>query len=179
MNVARKEARQGKLLFDESMSKHTSWRLGGPADSYYVPADLDDLCEFLGTLDSATEVTWVGLGSNLLVRDGGIRGQVVAPLNALKEIRREADGSIYAECGVSCAKLAKFCRKQELAGADFFAGIPGTVGGALAMNAGAFGGETWRAVERVLMIDRHGRLTERGREEFGIGYREVKLPRAE
>ena len=179
MNVARKQTRRGKLLFDESMSKHTSWRLGGPADRYYVPADLDDLCEFLAALDPATEVTWVGLGSNLLVRDGGIRGQVVAPLNALRQIRREADGSVYAECGVSCAKLAKFCRKQELAGADFFAGIPGTVGGALAMNAGAFGGETWRAVERVLMIDRHGRLVERGKQEFGIGYREVELPRAE
>ena len=155
MNVARKQALRGKLSFDEPMSKHTSWRLGGPADRYYVPADLDDLSEFLGKLDPDTEVLWVGLGSNLLVRDGGIRGQVVAPLNALKQIRLDADSGVYVECGVSCAKLAKFCGKHDLAGADFFAGIPGTIGGALAMNAGAFGGETWTAVERVLMIDPH------------------------
>ena len=111
--------------------------------------------QFLGKLDPDTEVLWVGLGSNLLVRDGGIRGQVVAPLNALKQIRLDADSGVYVECGVSCAKLAKFCGKHDLAGADFFAGIPGTIGGALAMNAGAFGGETWTAVERVLMIDPH------------------------
>ena len=179
MNVARKQALRGKLSFDEPMSKHTSWRLGGPADRYYVPADLDDLSEFLGKLDPDTEVLWVGLGSNLLVRDGGIRGQVVAPLNALKQIRLEADSGVYVECGVSCAKLAKFCGKHDLAGADFFAGIPGTIGGALAMNAGAFGGETWTAVERVLMIDRHGKLSERSRDEFEIGYREVQLPHRE
>ena len=179
MNVAQKQTLRGKLSFDEPMAKHTSWRLGGPADRYYVPADLDDLSEFLATLDPDTELLWIGLGSNLLVRDGGIRGQVVAPLNALREIRLETDHRVYVECGVSCAKLAKFCNKQGLAGGDFFAGIPGTVGGALAMNAGAFGGETWTAVEQVLMIDRHGKLTERSRDEFEIGYRHVKLPHQE
>lgn len=179
MNVAAKTSIRGKLLFDEPMSKHTSWRLGGPADRYYVPLDLKDLQAFLAGLDDAIELLWVGLGSNLLVRDGGIRGQVVAPLNALNEIHLQEDGSVYVECGISCARLARFCQKNGLAGGDFFAGIPGTVGGALAMNAGAFGGETWAVVEQVIMIDRHGNLIERGLQDFDIGYRHVSLPAQE
>lgn len=179
MNVASKQSIKGQLMFDEPMSKHTSWRLGGPADRYYVPADLADLQNFLAELSTDLDILWVGLGSNMLVRDGGFRGQVIAPLNALNEIQLNPDGSLYAEAGVSCAKLAKFCRKQGLAGADFFAGIPGTIGGALAMNAGAFGGETWTAVERLFMLDRHGRLVERAVAEFEVGYRRVTLPRSE
>jgi len=179
MNVASKQSIKGKLMFDEPMSKHTSWRLGGPADRYYVPSDLQDLQNYLAELSPDLEILWVGLGSNMLVRDGGFRGQVIAPLNALNEIHLNEDGSLYAEAGVSCARLAKFCRKQGLAGADFFAGIPGTVGGALAMNAGAFGGETWTAVERLFMLDRHGRLVERCAAEFEVGYRRVSLPQQE
>ena len=179
MNVAGKLSLRGKLAFDEPMSKHTSWRLGGPADRYYVPADLQDLQDFLATVDSDVEILWVGLGSNMLVRDGGIRGQVIAPLNALRQIHMQLDGSLYVECGISCAKLAKFCRKNDLAGADFFAGIPGTVGGALAMNAGAFGGETWSSVEQLIMIDRQGRLSQRDPSEFKVGYRHVDVPHAE
>jgi UDP-N-acetylmuramate dehydrogenase len=180
MNVAGNNLKlRGKLLFDEPMAKHTSWRLGGPADRYYVPADLADLQHFLARLDTATEVLWVGLGSNLLVRDGGFRGQVIAPLNALKQIELQLDGDIYAECGSSCARLAKYCQKKGLSGADFFAGIPGTVGGALAMNAGAFGGETWAAVQQLIMIDRQGQLHQREVDEFEVGYRHVQLPPSE
>jgi UDP-N-acetylmuramate dehydrogenase len=179
MNVASKQSIKGKLMFDEPMSKHTSWRLGGPADRYYVPADLQDLQNFLANLETGLDILWVGLGSNMLVRDGGFRGQVIAPLNALNEIHLNADGSLYAESGISCAKLAKFCRNEGLAGADFFAGIPGTIGGALAMNAGAFGGETWTAVERLFMLDRHGRLVERNTAEFEVSYRRVTLPQQE
>jgi UDP-N-acetylmuramate dehydrogenase len=179
MNVASKQSIKGKLMFDEPMSKHTSWRLGGPADRYYVPSDLQDLQYYLAELSADLDILWVGLGSNMLVRDGGFRGQVIAPLNALNEIHLNPDGSLYAEAGVSCAKLAKFCRKQGLAGADFFAGIPGTVGGALAMNAGAFGGETWATVEQLFMLDRHGRLVERCAAEFEVGYRRVRLPQQE
>ena len=180
MNAASNQVElRGKLMRDEPMSRHTSWRLGGPADAYYVPADLDDLQRFLAQLDPAVPLLWVGLGSNLLVRDGGYRGQVIAPLNALKRIEERDDGSLYVECGSSCARLAKFCHKAGYTGADFFAGIPGTVGGALAMNAGAFGGETWTAVERLLMIDRHGNLQERSPDEFEFGYRHVRLPHDE
>lgn len=178
MNVAVKASMRGKLLFDEPMARHTSWRLGGPADRYFVPADLQDLQDFLARLEDDIEVVWVGLGSNLLVRDGGIRGQVIAPLGALKKIELRDDGGVYAECGVSCSKLARFCQKQGLAGGDFFAGIPGTIGGALAMNAGAFGGETWNTVRRAIMIDRHGRVSERDASEFETGYRHVVVPPA-
>ena len=167
---------QGKLLLDEPMAKHTSWRLGGPADRYYVPADLEDLSAYLAALDTATEILWVGLGSNLLVRDGGFRGQVIAPLGALKALRLEDDGTVYVECGIPCSKLTRFCQKNGLGGAEFFAGIPGTVGGALTMNAGAFGGETWKQVERVVVIDRLGEVSERTPESFDISYRHVGFP---
>ena len=180
MNVVScKLSLRGKLMLDEPMARHTSWRLGGPADSYYVPADLADLQQFLAQLDPDIELLWVGLGSNLLVRDGGFRGQVIAPLNALKQIELQIDGELYVECGSSCARLAKFCQKKGLAGADFFAGIPGTVGGALAMNAGAFGGETWTAVQQLIMIDRQGQLHQREVDEFEVGYRHVELPKSE
>ena len=179
MNVASNRSIKGSLRFDEPMSKHTSWRLGGPADQYYIPADLTDLQYFLAQLEPEIEILWVGLGSNLLVRDGGFRGVVIAPLNSLREIQLDPDGLLYVESGTSCARLAKFCQKQGLDGADFFAGIPGTVGGALAMNAGAFGGETWAAVEQVIMIDRAGNLIERSPAEFEVDYRHVGLPRQE
>ena len=179
MNVASNRSVKGKLMFDEPMSKHTSWRLGGPADRYYVPVDLVDLQYFLAGLEADMDILWIGLGSNLLVRDGGFRGQVIAPLNSLKEIRLQPDGLLYVESGTSCAKLAKFCHKEGLDGADFFAGIPGTIGGALAMNAGAFGGETWSMVEQVVMIDRAGNLVERSPAEFEVDYRHVGLPQQE
>lgn len=173
MNATSVQTFNGKLLLDEPMAKHTSWRVGGPADRYYVPTDLVDLQAFLAALDRSIPVLWVGLGSNMLVRDGGIRGQVIAPLGALKTIRLEDDGSVYAECGIPCSKLARFSQKNELSGADFFAGIPGTVGGALTMNAGAFGGETWGQVEAVTMINRRGEIVEREPDEFEISYRHV------
>ncbi len=179
MNVAINRSIKGKLMFDEPMSKHTSWRLGGPADRYYIPVDLVDLQYFLAGLELDIDILWIGLGSNLLVRDGGFRGQVIAPLNSLKEIHLQPDGLLYVESGTSCAKLAKFCQKQGLDGADFFAGIPGTIGGALAMNAGAFGGETWSMVEQVVMIDRAGNLVERSPAEFEVDYRHVGLPQQE
>lgn len=175
MNVAEAITLRGQTLLDEPMSKHTSWRVGGNADCYYIPADLDDLQHYLAELAPHTELTWVGLGSNLLVRDGGIRGVVVATLNALKTLRLNDDGSVYAEAGVTCAKLAKFCLKQGFTGGDFFAGIPGTVGGALAMNAGAFGSETWPHVEQVTMLTRGGELIARGADEFNVSYRRVSL----
>ena len=173
MNVASTFSYNGQLLRDELMSKHTSWRVGGKADYYYIPASLSDLQHYLKTLTIDDDIHWVGLGSNMLVRDGGIRGHVIAPLNALKEISKGEDGRVTAQAGVTCAKLAKFCLKNGLSGADFLAGIPGTVGGALAMNAGAFGSETWPFVSHVEMINREGDLIQRSPEEFEISYRRV------
>lgn len=173
MNAASNFSYNGQLLLDELMSKHTSWRVGGKADNYYIPTDLNDLQHYLQTIPSDTNISWVGLGSNTLVRDGGIRGHVIATVNALKEIKLDDDGLVYAQAGVTCAKLAKFCVKNGLSGADFMAGIPGTVGGALAMNAGAFGSETWPFVAQLEMINRQGLLINRTPDEFDVSYRHV------
>lgn len=165
---------RGELRFNEPMARHVTWRAGGAAARAYVPADLDDLAAFLRATRIDEPLLFVGLGSNLLVRDGGFAGTVVF-LHAVLGRLTFADGLVYAEAGVAGPKLARFAANRGLAGAEFLAGIPGTVGGALAMNAGCYGGETWAIVERVLMLDRHGVLRERSAEDFEIGYRHVGL----
>lgn len=166
---------QGELMRDAPMSRYTSWRTGGLADQLYIPASIPDLQEFLHGLPAGEPVHFVGLGSNLLVRDGGVRGSVVLMHDALTEMRFEGE-TVYAEAGVTCAKLAKFAARQHLHGAEFLAGVPGTVGGALAMNAGCHGGETWELVTRALTVDRHGELHERSQVDVEVGYRHVALP---
>ncbi len=174
----------GEMRINEPMSRHTSWRAGGCAERYYIPADLRDLAHFLRDLPCNEPVYVIGLGSNLLVRDGGLRGTVVAvhaKLNALQLIEHNgADGLIYAGSGVACAKIARFAAKHQLVNAEFLAGIPGTVGGALAMNAGCFGTETWQIVERLEIIDRSGTVFMRQPDDYEVGYRNIKLrqPRA-
>jgi D-alanine-D-alanine ligase len=165
---------KGRLLKNEKLAKYTSWRVGGPADRLYVPADRQDLCEFIAALPDREALFWMGLGSNLLVRDGGIRGTVISTKGRLKEMKLADDGSVYVEAGVPCAHVARFCGEQGLVGAEFLAGIPGTMGGALKMNAGAFGGETWRIVRKVEMIDASGKVIVRQPRDFNIGYRSVK-----
>ena len=167
---------RGKLLHDEPMARHTTWRIGGPADRYYQPADIDDLAEYLSQLPEGEPVLWLGLGSNLLVRDGGIRGSVIATSGMLDQLEMVGEGRLRAEAGVSCAKVARFAARHGLTGAEFLAGIPGTLGGALAMNAGAFGGETWPIVHAVETLDRHGRRHRRTPGDYEIGYRHVRGP---
>jgi UDP-N-acetylmuramate dehydrogenase len=149
--------------------------VGGPAERFYVPGDLDDLCEFMASLPSDEPLHWLGLGSNLLVRDGGIPGTVIAT-QRLDRLFRSSATRVGAEAGVACPKLARHCAREGLRNAEFFAGIPGTVGGALAMNAGAFGGETWEIVASVLTVDRSGALHRRTPSDYSIGYREVVAP---
>jgi UDP-N-acetylmuramate dehydrogenase len=170
---------RGTLLVNEPLSCHTTWRIGGPADRYYQPADLDDLALFLAQLSNDEPLFWLGLGSNLLVRDGGIRGTVIATSGLLNEIAFVEGKRLRAEAGVSCAKVARFGARAGLTGAEFLAGIPGTMGGALAMNAGAFGGETWNLVTAVETLDRHGQRHRRLPGEYQIGYRTVKGPTGE
>jgi UDP-N-acetylmuramate dehydrogenase len=165
---------RGELRFNEPMARHVTWRAGGTAARAYLPADLDDLAAFLRATRIDEPLLFIGLGSNLLVRDGGFKGTVVFLHAALGRLTF-ADGLVYAEAGVASPKVARFAANHDLAGAEFLAGIPGTVGGALAMNAGCYGGETWAIVERVLMLDRHGVLRERRAEDFEIGYRHVGL----
>jgi UDP-N-acetylmuramate dehydrogenase len=161
---------RGELRRNEPMSRHVSWRAGGQADRFYAPADLADLAQFLKQEKEKKEILFIGLGSNLLVRDGGFRGTVVA-LHAAKLHPEMREGLVYAQAGVAAPKVARFAALQQLAGAEFLAGIPGTVGGALAMNAGCYGSETWEIVERVETIDRKGQIFSRKKDEYEIGYR--------
>ena len=167
---------EGRVLRDEPMSKHTSWRAGGPADVWFTPRDVEDLSAFLQSLPAGVPVTWVGLGSNLLVRDGGIRGAVISVHGILNALERVGDDGVRAEAGVACARLGRQCAKWKLGPADFFAGIPGTVGGALAMNAGAWGGETWPHVVATETIDRSGARHRRQASEYRYSYRSVTPP---
>ncbi len=164
---------------NEPLSEHTSWRVGGPADLYCKPASLAELRERLAELPAGLAVYWLGLGSNLLVRDGGIRGAVVATQGLPKDLEKLEGSRVRAGAGLPCALLARHCARWQVGPAAFFAGIPGTVGGALAMNAGAFGGEAWTSVESVVTIDRHGELVARPRADFRVGYRTVEGPPGE
>jgi UDP-N-acetylmuramate dehydrogenase len=165
-----------RVRWHELMSAHTSWRAGGPADMFFLPRDIEDLSAFLRVLPLTVPVYWVGLGSNLLVRDGGIRGVVVATAGAFTRIERRSQTRIYCQASVPCARVARACAGWGLAQAEFFGGIPGTFGGALAMNAGAFGDETWRHVRSVETIDRRGERRTRAAQEYDVGYRHVEPP---
>ncbi len=172
-------ALRGVCKTDEPMARHTSWRAGGLARRFYQPADVDDLAGFLQGIPSDEPLLWVGLGSNLLVRDGGFPGTVICTAGLLDGLRTLDARTVRAEAGVACAKVARFCARQGLRGSEFLAGIPGTMGGALAMNAGAFGGETWSLVDAVETLDRAGRRHRRRRDEFSVAYRAVKGPAGE
>jgi UDP-N-acetylmuramate dehydrogenase len=158
------------------MSRHTSWRAGGPADLFFIPASIDDLSSFLAGLDSDTPIFWHGVGTNLLVRDGGLRGVVISATKILRYLEQIDELTVRAGAGVPCTQLARQCIRWGLGPSEFFAGIPGTVGGALAMNAGAHGGETWERVETVRTIDRNGEIHERAPADYTIGYRSVVGP---
>ncbi len=166
---------RGDLRRNEPLSKYTSWRVGGIAQYFYRPADKADLATFMAQLTPSEPILWLGLGSNLLVRDGGFAGTVIATAGLLQDITVEKN-TIQADVGVYCSKLAKKAAKAGLTGAAFLAGIPGTLGGALAMNAGAHGVETWSLIRDVTTIDRQGQFKQRAAVDFKVSYREVKMP---
>ena len=179
---------RGVLRREEPMARHVSWRAGGKAAQAYAAADLEDLGNFLRGLPAGEPLVFIGLGSNTLVRDGGLRGTVVLTHAAAKRPRlveparegaaaggTELGGLVYAEAGVASPKVARFAAMHGLARAEFLAGIPGSVGGALAMNAGCYGAETWDIVERVQTIDRRGELRERPAADFEVAYRHCAL----
>ncbi len=179
MSARKTVSARGDLRFDEPMSRHTSFRAGGAADLFFVPSSIENLSEFLSELDAETPLFWHGVGSNLLVRDGGMRGVVISATKILRDLERVGELSVRAGAGVPCTQLARQCIRWSLGPSEFFAGIPGTVGGALAMNAGAHGGETWERVESVRTIDRSGKIQQRTPEEFEVAYRNVQGPRNE
>jgi UDP-N-acetylmuramate dehydrogenase len=167
------------VLENEPMARHTSWRAGGPARRYIRAASLDALAQYLSVMGKDEKLLWLGLGSNLLVRDGGFDGTVIATQGIMNQLELIDNDSVHVGAGVSDAKLARFCDRHGLAGAEFFAGIPGLVGGALAMNAGAWGGETWPLVVSVETIDHQGVIRTRSREDFEVAYRHVSGPKGE
>jgi UDP-N-acetylmuramate dehydrogenase len=169
---------QAHVRFAEPLSRHTSWHVGGPADAFYTPKSADELARFLEALPGEVPVHWLGLGSNVLVRDGGLRGVVVSLHLGLDRLERVGATRVHADAGVPCARVARQCAKWLLGPAEFFAGIPGTVGGALAMNAGAWGGETWPHVVEVDVVDRGGTRRTRLAGEYHYGYRRVQAPAA-
>ncbi|HYC35085.1 MAG TPA: UDP-N-acetylmuramate dehydrogenase [Usitatibacter sp.] len=171
-------ANVGLLRHDEPMAKHVSWRAGGRAKRFYQPAGLPDLCMFLRSLDGREPVLFVGLGSNLLVRDGGFEGTVIFTHHALVGIRQiSADmrPTFQAAAGVPAPHLARYAAKHGAGGAEWMAGVPGTIGGALAMNAGCYGGEAWEHVIAVETVDRSGNLRLRQPADYDVGYRHVEL----
>lgn len=167
---------RGQLRHHEPMSAHTSWRVGGPAEWFYAPADLEDLVQFMPQIPTGMPVFWLGLGSNLLVRDNGIPGVVILTAGLLNELTWINDHTVRVEAGVSCAKVARETSRAQLGGAEFLAGIPGTMGGALAMNAGAWGGETWNLVQSVEVLTLHGEHKRRSIADYSVAYRSVQGP---
>ena len=165
---------RGQLLSNESLAKYTSWRVGGDAERMYIPADKQDLEQFIRHLSVDEPVFWLGLGSNILIRDGGIKGTVINVRGKVKQMKLLSDTEVYVECGVPSTHVARFCTEHGLAGAEFLAGIPGTMGGALKMNAGAFGGETWTLVQSVEMMSVGGKISHCNANEFEVGYRTVQ-----
>ncbi|MEW4983231.1 MAG: UDP-N-acetylmuramate dehydrogenase [Cycloclasticus sp.] len=165
----------GQLMKSELLARYTSWRVGGPADNFYKPSNIEDTQRYLQSRPTDEPVLWLGLGSNVLIRDGGVRGSVIYTRGCLKQMQETTDGMLKVDAGVPCALVAKLAAEKGLSGAEFLAGIPGTMGGALAMNAGAFGGETWNLVNKVIMMNRQGDLTERQSNEFEVGYRSVSV----
>ncbi len=169
----------GEIREDEPMSRHTSWRVGGPAKVFFKPDSLDDLSRFLGSLDASVPIFWFGLGSNLLVRDGGLQGVVIATAGTFSVLERLSDHRVRVGASVACTKLARQCIRWGFGPSEFFAGIPGLLGGALAMNAGAYGSETWERVRSVQTIDRFGEIRQRFPDEYEIAYRSVRGPAGE
>jgi len=178
MTVPKQPVLRGELRFDEPLKRYNTWRVGGAARQMYLPADADDLALFLDSLPRQEPLLWLGLGSNLLIRDGGFPGTVILLQGRLNSLTVSGH-KVQVDAGVACAKVARECARADLIGAAFLAGIPGTMGGALAMNAGAFGGETWPIVSVVTTIDRGGRIRRREPTEFKVAYREVVRPAEE
>ena len=173
-----KAGRAGLLRRREPLSRHTVWGIGGVADRYFEPAGVDELAAFLADLPEGEPLLWIGLGSNLLVRDGGVRGTVISTVR-LRAVERPGPATLHVEAGAACPRVARTAARHRLTGCEFLAGIPGSMGGALAMNAGAFGTETWPAVREVETIDAAGRRRWRPASDYRHGYRTVDGPRGE
>jgi len=167
---------KGVVRFHEPMKRHTSFRIGGPADAYIEPEDEGALCRLMAQARKTKVPVFVMGGTNLLVRDGGIRG-IVVRLTRLDRIEKYEGGLLYVEGGVGMPRLLKHALQRKLAGLEFAAGIPGTLAGSVVMNAGTRLGEMQDVVERVRMVTPAGEIRELSADEVGFGYRRTRLPR--
>ena len=163
----------GELLSNERLADYTTWRVGGPAKSLYKPAGMMDLSLFLQQHSATEPLLWLGLGSNSLIKDDGFQGTVILTQGCLNDITIKNDVFVRVEAGISCAKMARFCARNHLCGGEFWAGIPGTMGGALRMNAGCSNHETWELVVEVETMTRSGERRVRKPAEFQVAYRHV------
>ena len=160
-----------QVLADEPMSAHTTLKLGGPADYLAFPRSAEEIAELYAEAESShMPVTVIGHGSNLLVLDGGIRGLVICVGRNMRAITREGN-TLTAQAGAMLGSLAMEAAEAGLTGLEFASGIPGTVGGAVTMNAGAYGGEMCQVVVRVRAIHPDGTAEELTREDMDFGYR--------
>ena len=167
---------RGKLLRDEPLGPFTWFRVGGSADVLFIPADADDLAAFLKAIDPAVPVMVLGVGSNVIVRDGGVEGVVIRLAGRpFAGITTEGD-TITAGAGALDAMVAKASARAGLAGLEFYAGIPGTIGGALTMNAGCYGSETKDILVSAWGLTRSGERVDYALADFGYTYRHSEAP---
>ena len=164
---------RGKLLRDEVLAPFTWFRVGGPADLVFIPEDEDDLAAFLKGLDSNVPVTPLGVGSNTLVRDGGVEGVVIRLGRGFSKVEPRGGTRIFAGAGVPDAILAREAAKAGIAGLEFYRGVPGAIGGACMMNAGCYGRETKDVLVEAYAIDRQGERLAIPKADMGFSYRKA------
>ena len=168
---------RGQLLRGETLAPFTWFRVGGPADVLFLPADADDVAEFVAALPASTPVLPIGVGSNLIVRDRGVEGVVIRLAGrAFAQIEPLGDGKIKAGAGALDSMVAKGAAKAGIAGLEFYVGVPGTIGGALTMNAGCYGRETKDVLVEATVLTRSGERVAIPASEFGFTYRHNALP---
>jgi UDP-N-acetylmuramate dehydrogenase len=167
---------RGKLLRDEQLGPYTWFRVGGAAEALFIPADAEDLADFLKALDPSVPVTVLGVGSNVIVRDGGVEGVVIRLAGRPWALVTTDGDTITAGAGALDSMVAKASAKAGLAGLEFYAGIPGTVGGALTMNAGCYGSETKDVLVSAWGLTRYGERVDYALADFGYTYRYSQAP---
>ena len=165
---------KGNLRKNVSLKEYNTWKVGGKAEYFFEPHNLEDLKIFLNlTFDE--KVTFLGNGSNVLIRDNGIKGYVVCLKKSLNNFHIYGKNKFIFEAGLSCMKIAQISAKENLTGLEFLCGVPGTLGGALKMNAGCYGGNIWDNVFDVTLINKKGNLVKKTKDDFKISYRNVEL----
>ena len=169
----------GTIKKDFNLSKLTWFKVGGNAEVFFIPKDKKDLVNFLKKLDKNTPIKILGAGSNILIRDGGIRGVTISLVKNFSNIAYIKNQKILVGAGVNCIKLSRDCALKSLKGLEFFSGIPGTVGGAVRMNAGAYGCETSDILEKILTVTKLGKIKEYNKEELKMSYRKNSLNKDE